>query len=49
LRDESIARERSARAVAAAGDPVADVESAFSVTDLALVDGTPLSVLRECQ
>ena len=36
-------------AYAAAGDPIADVESAFSVTDLTLVDGTPLSVLRECQ
>lgn len=34
---------------AAAGDPVADVESAFSVTDVALVDGTPLDVLRECE
>ena len=36
-------------AYAVAGDPVADVESAFSVTDFTLVDGTPLSVLRECQ
>jgi lysophospholipase L1-like esterase len=36
-------------AYAAAGDPIADVEGAFSVTDLTLVDGTPLSVLRECQ
>jgi lysophospholipase L1-like esterase len=34
---------------AAAGDPVADVESAFSVTDFTPVDGTPLDVLRECQ
>jgi lysophospholipase L1-like esterase len=32
-----------------AGVPVADVESAFSVTDLTPVDGTPLNVLRECQ
>ena len=30
-------------AYAAAGDPIADVESAFSVTDLTLVDGTPLA------
>lgn len=29
--------------------PVADVESAFSVTDFTLVDGTPLNVLRACQ
>ena len=36
-------------AYAIAGDPVADVESAFSVTDFTLVDGTPLNVLRECQ
>jgi lysophospholipase L1-like esterase len=36
-------------AYALAGDPVADVESAFSVTDFTLMDGTPLSVLRECQ
>jgi lysophospholipase L1-like esterase len=36
-------------AYAVAGDPVADVESAFSVTDFTLVDGTPLSVVRECQ
>jgi lysophospholipase L1-like esterase len=34
---------------AAAGDPVADVESAFSVTDFSMVDGPPLDVLRECQ
>jgi lysophospholipase L1-like esterase len=34
---------------AAAGDPYADVESAFQVTDLTLVGGTPLNVLRECQ
>ena len=33
---------------AAAGDPVADVESAFQVTDTTLVNGTPLDVLREC-
>jgi len=32
-----------------AGDPIADVESAFSVTDTTLVNGTPLDVLRECQ
>ena len=32
----------------AVGDPVADVESAFSVTDTTLVNGTPLDVLREC-
>ncbi len=34
---------------AAAGDPVADVMSAFAVTDFTPVDGTPLDVLRECQ
>jgi lysophospholipase L1-like esterase len=34
---------------AAAGAPVADVESAFSVTDLTLVGGTPLNVLRACE
>jgi len=34
---------------ASAGDPVADVEGAFQVTDTTLVDGTPLDVLRECQ
>jgi lysophospholipase L1-like esterase len=34
---------------AAAGDPVADVESAFQVTDTTLVNGTPLDVIRECQ
>jgi lysophospholipase L1-like esterase len=33
----------------AAGDPYADVESAFQVTDLTLVGGTPLNVVRECQ
>ncbi len=33
----------------AAGDPVADVEGAFQVTDTTLVSGTPLDVLRECQ
>jgi hypothetical protein len=33
----------------AKGDPYADVESAFQVTDLTLVGGTPLNVLRECQ
>jgi lysophospholipase L1-like esterase len=32
-----------------AGDPYADVESAFQVTDTTLVDGTPLDVIRECQ
>jgi lysophospholipase L1-like esterase len=30
------------------GVEVADVESAFSVTDLTLVDGTPVNVLRAC-
>jgi lysophospholipase L1-like esterase len=30
------------------GMEVADVESAFSVTDLTLVDGTPVNVLRAC-
>jgi lysophospholipase L1-like esterase len=34
---------------AAANDPIADVESAFQVTDTTLVNGTPLDVLRECQ
>jgi lysophospholipase L1-like esterase len=34
---------------AAAGDPVADVEAAFSVTDFTPVDGTPLDVVRECE
>src|SRR5262249_48653235 len=34
---------------AAAGDPVADVESAFSSTDTTPVDGLPLDVLRICQ
>jgi hypothetical protein len=37
------------RMYTAAGDPVADVESAFSVTDFAPVDGTPLDVVRECE
>jgi lysophospholipase L1-like esterase len=32
-----------------AGDPVADVESAFSVTNTALVGGVPFNVIRECQ
>jgi lysophospholipase L1-like esterase len=32
-----------------AGDPVADVESAFSSTDTTVVDGLPLDVLRICQ
>ncbi len=32
-----------------AGDPYADVESAFQVTDTTLVNGTPLDVIRECQ
>jgi lysophospholipase L1-like esterase len=31
------------------GDPIADVESAFSVTDFTVVEGTPLDVVRECQ
>ena len=30
------------------GLEVADVESAFSVTDLTLIDGTPVNVLRAC-
>jgi len=34
---------------AAAGDPVADVESAFSTTDFTLVGGIPLDVLLICQ
>jgi len=34
---------------AAAGDPVADVESAFSTTDTTPVGGIPLDVLRVCQ
>jgi lysophospholipase L1-like esterase len=34
---------------AAAGDPVADVESAFSTTDTAPVGGVPLDVLRICR
>jgi lysophospholipase L1-like esterase len=33
---------------AAAGDPVADVESAFSSTDTTLVDGVPVDVARVC-
>jgi len=33
----------------AAGDPVADVESAFSVTNTTLVGGVPFNVIRECQ
>ena len=32
-----------------AGDPVADVETAFSTTDWTPVDGIPLNVLRICQ
>lgn len=31
------------------GDPVADVESAFSTTDTTLVGGVPLNVVRICQ
>jgi hypothetical protein len=34
---------------AARGDPVADVESAYAVTDFTAVGGTPLDVLRECE
>ncbi|OLC53152.1 MAG: hypothetical protein AUH85_14940 [Chloroflexi bacterium 13_1_40CM_4_68_4] len=34
---------------AGAGDPVADVETAFSMTDTTLVGGVPLDVLRVCQ
>src|SRR5262245_28096829 len=34
---------------AAAGDPVADVESAFSTTDLTLVGGVPANVSRICE
>jgi lysophospholipase L1-like esterase len=34
---------------AAAGDPVADVEGAFSSTDTSLTGGVPLDVLRICQ
>jgi lysophospholipase L1-like esterase len=34
---------------AAAGDPVADVESAFSSTDLTLVEGVPRNVVLVCQ
>jgi lysophospholipase L1-like esterase len=33
----------------AAGDPVADVETAFSTTDWTLIDGIPLNVLQICQ
>jgi lysophospholipase L1-like esterase len=33
----------------AAGDPVADVETAFSTTDWTLVDGIPLNVERICE
>jgi lysophospholipase L1-like esterase len=33
----------------AAGDPVADVQTAFAVTDFTLIGGTPVNVLRECQ
>jgi len=32
-----------------AGDPFADVETAFSTTDWTLVDGIPLNVLQICQ
>lgn len=32
-----------------AGDPYADVESAFQVTDTSLDNGTPVDVIRECQ
>jgi lysophospholipase L1-like esterase len=32
-----------------AGDPVADVETAFSTTDWTLVEGIPLNVLQICQ
>src|SRR5262245_45445060 len=32
-----------------AGDPVADVETAFSTTDWTLIDGIPLNVLQICQ
>jgi lysophospholipase L1-like esterase len=32
-----------------AGDPVADVEGAFSTTDTTLVNGVPLDVLRVCE
>jgi lysophospholipase L1-like esterase len=34
---------------AAAGDPVADVESAFSTTDLTPVGGVPTNVVRVCE
>src|SRR4029453_6685624 len=34
---------------AAAGDRVADVESAFDSTDTALVDGVPADVVRLCE
>ena len=33
----------------AAGDPVADVETAFSTTDWTFIGGIPLNVLRICQ
>jgi lysophospholipase L1-like esterase len=33
----------------ALGVGVADVESAFSLTDLTLIDGTPVNVLRACE
>jgi len=32
-----------------AGDPVADVETSFAVTDFTPVDGTPLDVVRACE
>jgi lysophospholipase L1-like esterase len=34
---------------ATAGVPVADVEAAFQVNDLTLVDGVPLNVVRACE
>ncbi len=37
------------QSVYAAGDPVADVETAFSTTDWTLIDGVPLNVLRICE
>ena len=33
----------------AAGDPIADVETAFSTTDWTLIDGIPLNVERICE
>jgi lysophospholipase L1-like esterase len=36
-------------AYAEAGDPVADVETAFSTTDWTLEGGVPLNVLRSCE